>query len=403
MESQIEVDCAIAGGGPAGIMLGYLLARAGVRVLVCEKWPDFFRDFRGDTIHPSTMDVLHELGLLEDFLKLPHDETYKLEGDIGNARITLANFSHLPLRCPFIAFLPQWDFLNFIASHGASLPGFQIAMDTDVEDLLQENGAVVGLRARKKDGSTLTVRAQLVVGADGRHSTIREKAGIPLVSEGAPMDVLWFRISRKESDPKATLGRMDRGHMMVMIDRGSYWQCGYLIPKGTYASFESDGLDGFRSTLAALQPFLADRTAEIKSLEDLKLLAVTLDHAATWHKPGVLLIGDSAHAMSPIGGVGINLAIQDAVAAANILAPKLREKSLEERDLARVQKRRAFPARLIQRIQIQIQNRVIKSVLQNQGTVRPARIFRIINALPLLQRIPAYLIGVGVRPEHVAH
>lgn len=401
MEHVMHVDCVISGGGPAGIMLGFLLARQGVSVAVCEKWPDFFRDFRGDTIHPSTMEVLQELGLLEKFLTLPHNETKIIEGDIGDEKIVFADFSHLAVRCPFIAFMPQWDFLNFIAGHAHKLPGFCLSMETEVTDIIYEGGAVAGLRTKKANGDVLDIRAKLVIGADGRHSAVREKAGIPVLSSGAPMDVLWFRLSKKAADPDVSLGRVDRGRMMIMINRDSYWQCGFLITKGGYEEFKRAGLDFFRKTLADLQPFLADRTAEITSPEQLKLLSVTVDHVAAWYKPGLLLIGDAAHAMSPIGGVGINLAIQDAVAAANILGPRLKDGSLSVRDLARVQKRRALPARMVQRVQVFIQNRVIRRVLASHAKTRPPRILRLMQLFPILRRIPAYIIGMGIRHEHV--
>src|SRR2546422_3987133 len=313
---KASVRCCIAGGGPAGIMLGLLLARAGVDVLVLEQHADFLRDFRGDTIHPSTLEVMHELGWLEELLKLPHQEVRRLTGQIGEVPLTLADFTHLPTHCRFIAFMPQWDFLKFLADRGAAYPGFQLRMEVDVTDLVEESGQVIGVRARTKDG-TLEVRADLVVGADGRHSVVREKAGLAVTDFGAPMDVLWFRLSRRPNDVAPPLGRLERGRVFVALNRGDYWQCGYVIAKGHFEEIRERGLDAFRQDVARLLPVARDHVGEIHRWEDVKLLTVKVDRLMRWSRPGLLCIGDAAHAMSPVGGVGINLAIQDAVATAN--------------------------------------------------------------------------------------
>lgn len=394
-----SVRCCIAGGGPAGVMLGFLLARAGIEVAVLEKWPDFFRDFRGDTIHPSTMELLGDLGLLEEFLQLPHDKTHALKGCVGTEEITLADFSHLPVRCPFIAFIPQWDFLNFIAENGRRFPGFHLLMETEVTDVLEQDGRITGIRARTKEGP-LEIRAELVVGADGRHSTVRERAQLPAKNYGAPMDVLWFRLSRKESDPEQSLGRINSGRIMVMLNRTTYWQCGFAIPKGEMDSVKAAGLPAFRERIASLAPSLHDRVQEIASWDDVKLLSVTVDCLTRWYRAGLLCIGDAAHAMSPIGGVGINLAIQDAVAAANILIPAFQKGVPTEADLRAVQRRRMFPTRMTQRLQLFLQTHVIGNVLQSASTPKLAWPFRLLQRFPVLRRIPARIIGLGVRPEH---
>jgi 2-polyprenyl-6-methoxyphenol hydroxylase-like FAD-dependent oxidoreductase len=396
----VSVRCCIAGGGPAGMMLGVLLARAGVEVLVLEKHADFLRDFRGDTIHPSTLEVMHELGWLEEFLKLPHQEVRQLTGQIGEVPLTLADFTHLPTHCRFIAFMPQWEFLNFLADRGAAHPGFHLRMEVDVSDLLQEHGRVTGVRARTKEG-TLEVRAALVVGADGRHSVVREKAGLPVTDFGAPMDVLWFRLSRRPNDVAPPLGRIEPGRVFVALNRGDYWQCGYVIAKGHSEEIRERGLDAFRRDVARLLPVARDHVGEIRGWEDVKLLTVKVDRLMRWSRPGLLCIGDAAHAMSPVGGVGINLAIQDAVAAANLLTIPLRSGRLTPDDLDRVQRRRQWPTRATQQMQLFVQRRVIGRVLGAARPVRPALVVRLLGAVPLLQRIPARLIGIGVRPEHV--
>jgi 2-polyprenyl-6-methoxyphenol hydroxylase-like FAD-dependent oxidoreductase len=308
--AAIETQCCIVGGGPAGMMLGYLLARAGIDVVVLEKHADFFRDFRGDTIHPSTLELIHELGLLEDFLKLPHEKARELEGWIGDEKVTVADFAHLPTRCKFIAFMPQWDFLNFLAERARPFPNFRLLMNAEATDLLFENGAAAGVRARVPNGA-LDVRADLVVGADGRHSTVRDKAGLEVIHLGAPMDALWFKLARRQDDPERPMGRFDAGRIMALIDRGGYWQCGFVIRKGGYDALRDKGLPAFRGDLARLAPFLADRVAELTDWKDVRLLTVAVDRLRDWSRPSLLCIGDAAHAMSPIGGVGVNLAIQD--------------------------------------------------------------------------------------------
>jgi len=396
----ITTSCVIAGGGPAGMVCGFLLARAGVDVLVLEKHADFLRDFRGDTIHPSTLQIMYELGLLDAFLERPHQEVRELAGVIGDDRIMLADFSHLPTHCHFIALMPQWDFLDFLAEHAKRYPSFRLKMLADVDGLLEDGAAIVGLTAKQPQGR-LEVRSNLVIGADGRHSIVREKAGLKVEDLGAPMDVLWFRLAKRSDDEGQTLGRIQAGVVFVMLDRGDYWQCAYVIRKGGFAELRRQGLAAFRTAVAALNAKLADRVQAIGSWDDVKLLTVTVDRLQRWYREGLLCIGDAAHAMSPIGGVGINLAIQDAVAAANILWRPLREGSVHEADLRKVQERREWPTRATQRLQLFIQDRVISNVLALK--TRPSAPFavKLLNWLPLLRRIPARLIGLGFRFEHV--
>ncbi len=396
----METTCCIVGGGPAGMVLGFLLARAGVNVVVLEKHGDFLRDFRGDTIHPSTLEILHELGLLEEFLKRPHQEARQISGVVGDEEIPVADFTHLPTHCKFLAFMPQWDFLDFIAEHARRYPTFRLVMRAEVTELIEQDGRVVGARAKTPDGP-LEVRAELTFGTDGRHSTVRERAGLVVEDTGAPMDVLWMRISRSPTDPEQPLGRFNQGRILVMIYRGDYWQCGYLIPKGGIDEIRKRGIEAFREEIAAIAPFLKDRVAELKDWDDVKLLTVVIDRLREWSLPGLLCIGDAAHAMSPVGGVGINLAIQDAVAASNILAAPLREKRLTIDDLRSVQSRRDLPTRLIQGLQVIIQDRVIGRVLGSRGKVKPPWILRMARRFPFLRRIPARIIGIGFRPEHV--
>ena len=395
-----RVTCCIAGGGPAGIMLGFLLARAGIAVAVLEKHRDFLRDFRGDTIHPSTLEIMHELGLLESFLALPHQEVRELRGIVGDSEIKLADFRHLPTSCRFIALMPQWDFLNFLAEAGGRLPGFHLGMESEVTDLVEEAGRIVGVRAQTQDGP-IEIRADLVVGADGRHSLVRERAGLTVDNLGAPIDVLWMRLSKTPGDPSQSAGRINYGRLLVMLDRGDYWQCAFVIRKGGFDAIRERGIGIFRDEIVRIAPFLEDRVAELREWDDVKLLTVTVDRLQRWWRPGLLCIGDCAHAMSPIGGVGINLAIQDAVAAANILAVKLRNGRLTDADLAAVQRRRTLPTRLIQGIQVAIQERVLDRVLGSDNPITAPWPLRLFNRLPWLARIPARLVGLGFRPEHV--
>ena len=397
---KMSVRCCIAGGGPAGMMLGLLLARAGVDVLVLEKHADFLRDFRGDTLHPSTLEVMHELGLLEGLLGLPHQKVTRLRGQFGDLALTVADFSHLPTQCRFIAFMPQWDFLNFLAKEGARYSTFQLRMRTEVTDLIEEAGVIVGVRAQTANGS-LEVRGRLVAGADGRHSVVRARAGLPVEEFGAPMDVLWFRLSRRSSDPEDPIGRFDTGRIFIMLNRGQYWQCGFVIHKGSLDQLQARGLPAFRDNVAQLAPFLADRVGELQDWEAIKLLTVQVDRLRQWYRRGLLCIGDAAHAMSPVGGVGINLAIQDAVAAANLLTGPLRADRLTTEDLRRVQERRDWPTRVTQRVQLFMQDRVIRRVLGSADRLTPPLPIRLLARFPFLARFPARLIGLGVRPEHV--
>jgi 2-polyprenyl-6-methoxyphenol hydroxylase-like FAD-dependent oxidoreductase len=399
--AQIKTTCCIVGGGPAGMMLGFLLARAGVAVAVLEKHKDFLRDFRGDTIHPSTLELMHELGLLDEFLKLPHSRVTRLSGQVGDTTIALADFSHLPTHCKFAALMPQWDFLDFLAAHGKKYAAFDLHMKTEATDLIEADGCIAGVRANTPD-SELEIRADLTVGCDGRHSTLRERAGFHVEDIGAPMDILWFRMSRRDSDTGETFGHMEAGRMFVMINRTDYWQCAYVIPKGGIDAVKARGLEAFRGGIAVMSPFLRDRLGEIKSWDDVKLLTVAVDRLSRWHRPGLICIGDAAHAMSPIGGVGINLAIQDAVAAANILAAPLKEGRVTDAQLEAVQRRRTLPTRVIQWLQVQIQNNVLNPVLKSAARPTPPFAVRLLNWFPPLQRLPARIIGLGVRPEHIA-
>ena len=382
------------------MMLGFLLARAGVKVAVLEKHADFLRDFRGDTIHPSTLDVIDELGLLDEFLKLPHQEARRLTGVIGDTAIQIADFSHLPTRCRFIALMPQWDFLNFMAEQGRRYPTFDLRMQAEVTGLIEQDGRIAGVRALTPDGP-LTITSTLVIGADGRHSVVRERAGLPIKDLGAPIDVLWMRLSRRPSDGSEPLGRMGAGKIFIMIDRGDYWQCAFVIPKGAAEELKARGIDAFRASIAELAPTLRDRVEELRSWDDVSLLTVKIDRLRKWYRRGLLCIGDAAHAMSPVGGVGINLAIQDAVAAANRLAEPLRAGSVTEDDLAAVQRRRMFPTQATQWLQVFIQNNVLRRVLVSRVAPTPPWPVRLLGRSPLLQRVPARLVGLGIRPEHV--
>jgi 2-polyprenyl-6-methoxyphenol hydroxylase-like FAD-dependent oxidoreductase len=400
MPKVIETRCCIAGGGPAGMILGFLLARMGVDVVVLEKHADFLRDFRGDTIHPSTLELMHELGILDELLKRPHQEVRELSAQVGSESVTIADLTHLPTTCKFLVLMPQWDFLDFIKEHASRYPTFHLKTQAEVVDLLSEDGAVTGVRSKVADGS-LEVRAALTVGADGRHSIVRQKADLKVIDVGAPMDVMWTRLSRLPSDPGQTFGHADKGKMLFMIDRENYWQCAFVIPKGEAEEVRRKGLQSFRSSILELQPFLGNRVEEIRDWKDVSLLTVAVDRLAEWSRPGLLCIGDAAHAMSPIGGVGINLAIQDAVATANLLGQALREGKPSPSELQAVQKRRTFPTRGTQGLQVAVQNNVIKKVLSSQKSLELPWLLKLLRRWPILRRIPARLVGVGFRPEHV--
>jgi 2-polyprenyl-6-methoxyphenol hydroxylase-like FAD-dependent oxidoreductase len=382
------------------MMLGYLLARSGIDVIVLEKHADFLRDFRGDTIHPSTLELMYELGLLEQFLERPHQKTREIAGQVGEERVAIGDFTHLPTHSKFLAFMPQWDFLNFMAEKGKHYPEFHLSMQTEAIDLIADGGRIVGVRA-KTPGGPIEIRSGLTVGADGRGSIVRERAGFEVMDLGAPMDVLWMRVSRHPSDPGQTLGRAAAGKIFIMVDRDEYWQCGYVIPKGAAEETRQRGIEKFREEIAHLAPFLDDRIGELRDWNDISLLTVKVDRLKKWFRPGLLCIGDSAHAMSPVGGVGINLAIQDAVAAANILASKLMAGNVTESDLESVQLRREFPTRATQKLQIAVQNRVIRRVLGTSNPLKLPFLLRLLRRFPVLQRIPARIIGIGFRPEHI--
>src|SRR5271156_6348618 len=398
--ATIKTQCCIAGGGPAGMMLGFLLARAGVRVVALEKNAAFFRDFRGDTVHPSTLELMVELGLIDEFLKLPHQKIEMVTAQIGAERLQMADFRHLPTHCKFVALMPQWDFLNFLAEQGKRYKTFDLRMQAEATDLIEENGRIVGLIADTPDGA-LTIRADLVVGCDGRHSTVREKAGLNSDDYGAPMDVLWFRVSHRDGDNADTFGHIEAGRLMVMFDRGDYWQCAYVIPKGGNERMKSKGLEAFRGRVVEMSPFLSDRVGELKTWDDVKLLSVTVDRLRKWWRPGLICIGDAAHAMSPIGGVGGNMAVEGAVAAANRLAGPLRTGKVTDADLQAIEERRTLPMRFTQGLQLTVQRRIISRVLETQERPRPPALLKLFGAFPILRRIPARLIGLGIRPEHV--
>jgi 2-polyprenyl-6-methoxyphenol hydroxylase-like FAD-dependent oxidoreductase len=382
------------------MMLGFLLARAGIDVYVLEKHKDFLRDFRGDTIHPSTLELMHELGILEEFLKVPHQEVLQLAGQVGAETVTLADFTHLPTHCKFLALMPQWDFLNFIAEKGKNFSHFHLEMCAEVVDLVEENGLVTGVRAKTKDGEK-EIRADLIVGADGRRSILRERAGLEVIDLGAPMDVMWMRISHRPGDPKQTFGHVEAGKIFVMLDRDQYWQCAYVIPKGSADKLREKGLAAFRQEIVQLSPFLGERVEELRDWKDISLLTVSVDRLSIWSRPGLLCIGDAAHAMSPVGGVGINLAIQDAVAAANILAPIFMDGRPSEAELAEVQRRREFPTRATQRMQTIVQNHVLARVLRSDQPILLPWPLKLFQRWPFLRRIPARLIGIGFRAEHI--
>jgi len=398
MPENLQTRCVIVGGGPAGMMAGYLLARAGVPVLVLEKHADFNRDFRGDTIHPSTLELMHELGLLDEFLKLPHQELRELRAVVNGHAVPVADFTNLPTRCKFIAFMPQWDFLNFLSSHAKRFPTFQLRMETEVVDLLMEDSRVVGVRANTREGE-LEIRAELVIGADGRHSIVHTVGGFKRCDFGVPIDVLWMRISKKQEDPKQTLGFFQHGKLVVLLDRDDYWQCGFVIPKGTFEEIKARGLPQFQNEIVSFAGFLGSRVAELDDWSKIKLLTVQINRLRDWCRDGLLCIGDSAHAMSPAGGVGINLAIQDAVATANLLAEKLRGGPVSVDELRKVQARREWPTSLIQRMQVFIHHYVVTGQTSNRNNSLPF-VVRLLKWFPALRQLPARFIGLGPRPEH---
>lgn len=401
--SVVETNCCIVGGGPAGMMLGYLLARQGVQVTVLEKHPDFFRDFRGDTVHPSTLEVLAELDLLDDFLKIPHQQVRTVGLVLGNTRLTVADFRCVPTRCKYVALMPQWDFLDFLAGRAKKLPAFQLLMNHEVVDLLEDGGRIAGVTARtggQEVGHDVQIRAHLVVGCDGRHSVTRQRAGLDLTEHGVPIDVLWFRISRQPTDPAEVLGNVNYGKALILINREEYFQAGLIIRKGSYPQIQALGIDAFRASITQIAPWLGDRVNELRGWDQIKILTVQINRLQRWHRPGLLCIGDAAHAMSPAGGVGINLAIQDSVAAANLLADPLRHGRIADADLAAVEKRRVFPARITQAVQVAAHQGFAR-VFATSGPMHAPWQIKAALGIPGVQRALGYAVGVGARPEHV--
>jgi 2-polyprenyl-6-methoxyphenol hydroxylase-like FAD-dependent oxidoreductase len=400
----LETTCCVVGGGPAGMVLGYLLARRGVQVTVLEKHQDFFRDFRGDTVHPSTLEVLKELGLLKEFLDLPHEQVASLGVIIGDSRFEMADFRHVPVTCKFVALMPQWDFLNFLAGHAKRFPSFQLLMQHEATDLLRDGDRILGVVARNNErdaqDQNVEIRADLVVGCDGRHSATRTAAGLETIEHGVPMDVLWFRISREPDDPAQVLGTVNYGKALILINRSDYFQAGLIIRKGSYDEIQSRGLDAFREDIRRIAPYLGERVNELRDWEQVKILTVQINRLRRWYRPGLLCIGDAAHAMSPAGGVGINLAIQDAVAAANLLTGPLQERRVSEAALAAVQKRREFPTRVTQAVQMAA-HRGLARAFENPGPIQAPWQVKAAVRIPGIQRAVGYAVGIGVRPEHV--
>ena len=395
----LPTTCCIVGGGPAGVMLGYLLARKGVNVTVLEKHKDFFRDFRGDTVHPSTLELMYELGLLEDFLRVPHEELKQVGGVIGGFKFKAADFRYVPAHCKFIALMPQWDFLDFLSGQGKKFSGFNLLMQHEATDVVHNDGRVAGVSVQTPEGKC-EITADLVVACDGRHSVTRKAAQLPLHEFGVPIDVLWFRLSRKSNDPEQLLGNVNYGHVLILINRGDYFQAGLLIRKGSFDDLKADGLEAFRRSIVRTAPYLLDHVQELQSWDQIKLLTVQLNRLERWHRPGLLCIGDAAHAMSPVGGVGINLAIQDAVATANLLAEPLLQRRVNDALLAQVQRRREFPTRVTQAMQANA-HKVLNLVLNHPGPVQAPWQLKAVVRIPGITLLMARLIGVGVRPEHI--
>lgn len=397
--ASLKVQCCIVGGGPAGMMLGYLLARAGIKTAVLEKHVDFFRDFRGDTVHPSTMKVMQELGLLDDFLKVKHDEVVRLTVQIGTASIRMADLSQIDAPCRFIAFMPQWDFLNFIDEKGKRFDNLSVLKNHEAVELLKTGERVTGVMVKTPSGS-LRIDADLTVACDGRHSLMREQAGMSVQDIGAPIDVLWFRVGKSEGASQGVLGRIEAGQMMILLDRTDYWQCAYIIAKNQFDLVKARGLDAFRNSIVRLAPATRTHIGDIGSWDDVKLLSVKIDRLTRWARPGFACIGDAAHAMSPVGGVGVNLAVQDAVATANLLWDKFGSGGPSLADLDLIQERRLFPVKATQAMQVLVQNNLVNRAISDKEFAPPL-IMRIIGALPWLQGLTARAIGLGVRPEHV--
>jgi len=396
---DIRTRCVVVGGGPAGMMTGYLLARAGVDVVVLEKHADFNRDFRGDTIHPSTLELMHELGLLDEFLKLPHQEMRELRGIFNGHEVPITDFSRVPTHCKFIAFMPQWDFLNFFSAKAKRFPSFALHMQHEVIDLIFDQERVAGVRVRTPEGEC-DFRADLIIGADGRHAITHTRAGFEIEELGVPIDVLWMHISKRTSDPEQSFGFFRHGKLLVLINRENYYQAGFVIPKGGIEATKQRGLPALQGEIVALAPFLQGRISELDDWSKIKLLTVQINRLRKWCREGLLCIGDSAHAMSPAGGVGINLALQDAVATANLLAAKLRMGPVFVADLELIQKRREWPTRVIQAMQVFIHRRVVTGRESKSGDSLPIFV-RLLQWFPVLRSLPARLIGIGPRPEHI--
>jgi len=396
----LSTSCVIAGGGPAGMMAGFLLARSGVDVIVLEKHKDFLRDFRGDTIHPSTLELMHELGLLEKFLAEPHTEVREIAVEIGKESFVVGDFTHVPTHCKFLALMPQWDFLTFLLKEAETLPNFRLMMQAEVVDLLARKDRIAGVLVETPDGP-IQINAGLTIGADGRHSIVRAKSNLKVREFGAPFDVLWLRLPFQKGDPEQPVARFQGGDFFIMLYRGDYWQCALVIPKGAYNAMKAEGITGFRARLRTVAGFARDRVESVQSFDDVRVLDVRVDRMDEWARKGLLCIGDAAHAMSPVGGVGINLAIQDAVATANILGPAMRKRVPKYSDLKKIQRRREWPTKVIQWFQVQVQNRVLLPHMRARQTPRPPLVLRLLDRCPRLRRIPARFVGVGIRPEHI--